>query len=765
MITQRLTTGWQLRLGKEPASFPAPVPGTLRQALLAAGRLPEPNWRDSAQAPLPVEKGCVYTVRFIPQPELLEADETVLCFHGVQGAGEAALNGSPLGWLENLHRVYEFPVTHLLHPGENTLELRFPSQSQEALLQARAGLQNGPEAFPWLPDLGPWRAVELAGWKGACIQEVRIRQTHQNGQTELSLGVSGRSVLEADYTAELIDPQGNSHPFPPGPLRLTVDNPQLWWPRGYGDQPLYTLRVRALDKSGRLLDLWERSIGLRTVALSLEEGQELGFAHVVNGVKIFAMGAVWLPEDVLPARRDPARTRRLLEACAAAGFNCLRVWGGGVYPEEDFYDLCDQLGLLVWQDLMFCRPRFQLTGSLRRELEAETEALVKRLRHHPCLGLWCGSAGGELQALEASPRERADYIRLLEYSLPLIIQEQDPQGACWPSSPSSGGGMDQPEDACRGDSHGLAEALWQNPAESPLGRARYVSALGLASYPCLRTLESFTEPGDRNPFSYVMDLHGGQEAGEILGTIQRHFLFPTSLDTALYASQLAQAEEAGAWLEHLRRNRGRCMGALLWHLNEWRPGVSCASVDYTGRWKPLHYRAKRAFAPLLLSCQMGPGNQAVFCLCNETRHTCHVLVKWALRDRQSRVKREETVSLSVGGLQSAWLDPVDMPEAQPFQDYVSFQLYENGRPISLGTACFVPPKYYRFLDPELSWRQEGEELVVSARAYARGIELQNSAQDLLLSDNDFDMLPGERRLRVLAGETGSLRLRSMYDVL
>lgn len=592
------------------------------------------------------------------------------------------------------------------------------------------------------------------------IEDVRVAQEHTGGRVELRLGLS--LYGNAEVSATLTDPQGNVTEFPNLPMLLTIDRPQLWWPRGYGEQPLYTVRVEA-KTDGKTVDAWERRIGLRTIRMSIEK-DEYGesFAHEINGVKIFAMGAVYISEDSTVSRAAPERTRRLLEDAALANFNCIRVCG--CCPDDFFYDACDELGLLVWQDFMFTCPPCELTPDYAENIRAEVRDNVSRLRHHPCIALWCGNNGLELSAAmgEASPRRKADYIRLFEYIIPTELNRLAPDAFYWPSSPSSGGGFDEPDSLCRGDAH--------PKCSDPREPGRYVSDFGTPSCPCMPTIESFTLPGERNLFSRAMEEHSGARGhtAHIMANIQRHYLCPTSFDTLVYASQLAQAEILRSAAQHYRRHRGRCMGALFRQLNDCRPGISCSSIDYTGRWKALHCFARRFFAPLLLSCEVqyaGPAENGIrLCVTNDTRRPRSVLVKWALRDRFSRVKREETISLTVPPLQSAWLDKVLLPEADIFRDFVSYTLYEKSAPVSFGTVLFAPPKYYEFLDPQLNCRLDGDEIIVTSKAYAQNVEIQNADDDLILTDNYFDMLPGERRVKIIRGKPENLKLRSVYDI-
>ena len=807
MITQSLHEGWTLELAESRRRVPAAVPGSVYGDLLAAGEMEDPYWRDNELKALKrMEGDFLYETAFVPREGMLSGQNVYLRFEGIDTLGEVSLNGVPLGRVENMHRTYEFEVRHLLRQGENALRVRifsptryirehYDPQKADGTPDAMRGFTSLRKAhcmFGWdwgprLPDAGIWRPVTLLGDEGAYIHEVRVRQKHEGGKVELSLGLSASSTAkDVTFTAELTDPQGNVRPFPQSPMCLKIEDPQLWWPRGYGEQPLYTVKVEALS-DGKVLDTWQRRIGLRTATMHIEK-DEYGesFAHEINGLQIFAMGADYIPEDNIRGRITPERTRRLLEDCCAANFNCVRVWGGGYYPDDWFYDICDELGLLVWQDCMFACGTYELTPEFSRNIQEEIAQNVKRLRSHPSLALWCGNNEMEMFVEKGvwapTPRHKADYIRMYEYIIPKVIKEQDPDAFYWPGSPSSGGAFDDPNGQDRGDVHDWGVWHGMQPfADYRKRTARYLSEFGFESFPCLKTIETFTLPEDRNLFSYAMEKHQRCARGNALtmAYLQQMYLYPTSFECALYASQLLQAEAVRYGVEHMRRQRGVCMGTVYWQLNDCWPAASWSSIDYTGRWKALHYFAKRFFAPVLLSCcEEGMLTQSTninaepydmeksiaLAVTNETQATRHLVAKWALRDRMGRIKREETISLSVNALQSVSLPKVNLPEADIFEDYVSYHLYERGRELSGGTAIFSLPKYFRFADPRLGLRLEGDEIVVSSRAYAKGVEIQNSGEDLLLSDNYFDMDPGERRVKILRGKAEGLRVRSVYDI-
>ena len=808
MITQSLNENWTMEVSGKGGRFPARVPGSVYSTLLEAGRMEDPYYRDNEGKALALmENDFLWNLRFTPEEEVLACPHQILRFEGVDTVADIRLNGVLLGHVENMHRTFEFDTAGILRPGENWLDVKIssptrwirekyaesPADGSSDAMRGFANLRKAHCMFGWdwgphLPDAGLWRPVTLLGVDGARLPSVLVRQRHGGGRVTLSIEPQMDYVEEEGitYTVEVTDPQGNSQKWENSPQEVLVEHPQLWWPHGYGEQPLYTVKV-TLYAGDRELDSWQRRIGLRTMTIAREKDQYgESFAHEVNGVRIFAMGADYIPEDNILSRVTPERTRKLLEQCVAANFNCVRVWGGGTYPSDAFYDACDELGLMVWQDFMFACAVYNLTPDFARNIRQEVVDNVRRLRHHPSLGLWCGNNEMEMFVDQGewvrNHRQKADYIRMYEYLIPEVLLTEDPDTFYWPASPSSGGGFDNPNDPTRGDVHYWEVWHGQVPfAEYRKHQFRYLSEFGFESLPCLSTIKTFSQPEDWNLFSYVMEKHQRCAKGSMLtmAYLQQTYLYPTDFETTLYASQLLQADAIRYGVEHFRRIRGICMGAVYWQLNDCWPVASWASIDYTGRWKALHYYAKRFFAPVLLSCceegmlSQDPNVNAEpydleksirLSVSNETREDKACIVKWALRDRTGQVRRQETITLKVPALTSVWLDKVALPEADLFEDYVSYDLYLNDRRVSGGTVIFSLPKYFHYADPQLTCRVEGDEIVVSAKAYAKSVEIQNENEDLRLSDNYFDMNAGETRVKVLSGSTENLRLRSVYDI-
>ena len=352
--------------------------------------------------------------------------------------------------------------------------------------------------------------------------------------------------------------------------------------------------------------MWERTIGLRTVTVCTD-ADEWGnqFAFVVNGQKIFAMGANYIPEDNLLGHLSEERSERLIRDCARANFNCIRIWGGGYYPEDYVYDACDRYGILVWQDLMFACNVYDLNDEFEANILAETADNVKRIRHHACLGLWCGNNEmewgwrdwGRLEGHR--PKYKADYTKIFEMLLPRLVKQVDDQTYYWLSSPSSGGSFDDPNDFNRGDNHYWE--VWHSNKPFTEYRDfyfRFCSEFGFQSFPGKKTLDSFSLPEDQNIFSEVMESHqkNGLANTKIFSYISGYYKYPKDMESIAYISQILQLKAIQYGVEHWRRNWGRCMGSIYWQLNDCWPVASWASIDYYGRWKALHYGAKRFYA-------------------------------------------------------------------------------------------------------------------------------------------------------------------------
>ena len=800
---------WQLRvLGLDKGPIAAAVPGSVYHDLLTAGEIPDPFYRDNEMDALKLMDNDFSYTREIDVPEdFLRSDAVLLRADGLDTLAEISVNGKAVGKADNMHRIWEFDVKDALRPGKNTVKvlLRSPTKfikkayaenpadgSTDAMVGfpalRKAHCMFGWDWGPRLPDAGIWRDIALLGVDTARIRDVYVSQKHEEGKVTCRVVTHVNRLNDQPISASvtITGPDGKTYTGQGLDCEIVIDDPQLWWPAGYGAQPLYTVEV-TLASAGKALDSWKRRIGLRTLTMRREK-DEWGesFCHRVNGVDIFAMGADYIPEDNLLPRVTPERTRALLLDTRAANMNMIRVWGGGYYPDDFFYDICDELGILVWQDFMFACAVYNLNEAFEENVRAEFADNIRRLRHHPSLALWCGNNEMEMFVAYGTwvgcKRQSADYIKMYEYIIPKVLKEEDPATFYWPASPSSGGSFDEPNDENRGDVHYWDVWHGRKPfTEYRKFFFRYASEFGFQSFPCMETIEAFTLPQDRNVFSYVMEKHqrNASANGVIASYLSQMYLYPATLDGFVYASQLLQAQAMQYGVEHWRRNRGRCMGAVVWQLNDCWPVVSWASIDYFGRWKALHYYEKRFFAPVLISCheegilsQNTNVNAEPFALkksarlnvSNETMRPFAGTVTWALRRPDASVIYEGQSAVQVPALSALWLEEKDFSGEDTYGCYFSYELKdEKWQEVGSGTVLFCPPKHFRFENPHLKARLEGDEIVVTADAYARSVEIQCGA-DTLLSDNFFDMNAGEKRVKVLRGKVETLSVRSVYDI-
>lgn len=818
MIKYELNANWQMHRADRGPWYPAAVPGSVYGDLMNAGVMDDPFRGDNEDRALALmDEDYEYVCTFRTEQEWEDEDYAVLRFEGIDTVADIVFNGEVLDSVKNMHRVYEYDIKELLAPAgmDNELKIYFyspnryiqeayeesPTEGSGDAMPGFVHLRKAHCMFGWdwgahLPDAGIWRPVYLLAYSACRIKDVFVRQQHLDGEVQLSLavGVECESPAAAEHIhthVEITDPDGRTGCMPVDHDEdiIAIENPKLWWPRGYGEQPLYTVTVWLADDDDTELDCSVTRIGLRTLTVDTspdEYGNEFAFA--VNGVKIFAMGADYIPEDHLLGRITPDTTRQLLMRAARANYNCIRVWGGGYYPDDWFYDACDELGLIVWQDFMFACASYDLTEDFEEEIEEEFSDNIIRLRNHASLGLLCGNNECETftksREWTSKQSEVHDYIVIFERILPKMVKMLAPQTFYWPSSPSSGGTFDDPDSECRGDRHYWG--VWHGNEPFCAYREhtpRFMSEFGFQSFPALSTIkERITDnPSDLNIFSEVMERHqrNGAANGKIMNYMQQMYRYPTSFDMLIYASQLLQAEAVQMCIEHLRRHRGQCMGVIVWQLNDCWPVASWSSIDYTGRLKALHYYEKRAFSPILISCETQgfmesrktinkyPADYEKsmrLAVTNETTEPQVVTLSWEIRDALGKAKGSHVESFTVPAQSVHWLDKADLSYLREKDEYISYSASVNGEVVSRGTSILSVPKYFHYADPKLEASVSGDEITVTARAYAHAVEIQNETEDLVLSDNYFDMNAGTVTVKVLEGKTEGIRLRSVYDI-
>ncbi|WP_327432499.1 glycoside hydrolase family 2 protein [Streptomyces sp. NBC_01236] len=620
-----LTEGWILR--HEGAAVPAEVPGCVHTDLLAAGVVPDPFLdRNETRVAWVGRREWTYE---IDVPASGGHEQTDLVFDGLDTAAEVRIGGQLLGSVRNMHRSHRFGITGL----QGRLSVRFRSAYTEAEA-VRERLGERPNAYSepfqyirkmacsfgwdWGPTLvtaGIWRPVRLEHWSSARIARVRPVVTVEGSTGLVALHVDvERTRVEADLTVTArvggveataaID--GTS-----GAVRLEVPDPDLWWPRGYGEQPLSDVELTLTGAEGPL-DTWRRRVGFRTVELDRRpDAHGTGFTFVVNGVRLFARGVNWIPDDVFPSRITRERYRGRLTQAAEAGVDLVRVWGGGIYESEDFYDACDELGLMVWQDFPFACAAYPEEQPLRGEVEAEARENVVRLMPHPSLVLWNGNNEnlwgfrdwGWEQRLAGDSWGEGYYLGLL----PRVVAELDPTRPYTAGSPWSGSWDRHPNDPAHGTHHSWEVWNRTDYADYRSEVPRFVAEFGWQAPPAYATLRRALPGETLAPDSPGMLHH--QKADDGNGKLERglapHFPLPDGdFDRWHYLTQVNQARAVAAGIEHWRSHWPRCAGTIVWQLNDCWPVTSWAAIDGDGRAKPLYHELRRLYAERLLTLQL-----------------------------------------------------------------------------------------------------------------------------------------------------------------
>lgn len=788
---------WQFRAESEKKWMSAQVPGCVHTDLRKNDRIPDPFYGANELDLVWIEQtDWVYRAKFKVDSSLLDQDFIELVADGLDTIATLTLNGELVGQTDNMFVGYRFPVKPLLQSGENILEITFSNPwdairardpNPERCIGDKFGgriqlrKQQCASGWDWGPRLntsGIWRPIRLEAWSKNRIEEYFITQSHSENQCDVSIDVkpqrrAARYLVSAALTLngeEVVTASEKAGE----PLKLQVEQPQLWQPNGHGDQPLYELTVE-LREGDNVIDRRTQRIALCEIKLN-QQPDEWGtsFEFLVNGKPVFAKGANWIPAHSF-VNEGEALIDDLLDSAVDAHMNTIRVWGGGIYELDSFYEACLERGLMVWQDFMFACTPYPGDAAFVKQVRAEADYQVRRLRNHAHIALWCGN--NEIiqlhrESLKADKKMRRAYEKIFLETLPKALEKNLPGADYIHTSeinPSDPFGDTANQDS--GDAHfwGVWHAR-QHYSAYEQQHHRFFSEFGMQAYPHVETARTFTESS--NIFGPEMDNHQKNGGGNqiIFHYVAELYRFPKDYPATVYLSQIMQAFCLRYGIEHMRRNMPRTMGAVYWQLNDCWPVASWSSIDFGGRWKALHYAAKRFFAPAMVSVKT-LGSERLHGSTNTPLNDIDAVEiysvydgpeedsgniswqVWSVRENKILLKDETAIKLVPGKVsRRKKLDLADLIQSHGREDLViRTRLQSGGYEDSVNTTFLTAPKRLEFSDPKIKTKvRKGAdgafEIEVSADAIAYQVYLNlDGALPHRFSDNFFDLFPGETK--------------------
>jgi beta-mannosidase len=788
-----LESGWRFREVGKDDWHPATVPGCVHTDLLNDKLIEDPFYRDNEQKLQWIGKtDWEYQTTFNVAPTLLKHQHLELVFEGLDTYANVFLNDTPLLSADNMFRTWRVDTKSMLHAGMNTLRIRFRSPIKEVLpLMAKVNYQlpspndQGEKTYPYTRkaayhfgwDWGPrfvtsgiWKPLYVEAWDDARIEDLHILQkqiTSDAASLTADVEIVSDSSMEAtvvidNLTSKTVAAQskvklsmGANHI----PLDFVIQHPSLWWPNGLGPQNLYSFRARVVV-NGKLSDQAFTRTGLRSLELRQQADKEgKSFEFIINGVPVFAKGGNWIPADSFTTRITKEKYRYLLQSVRDSNMNMLRVWGGGIYESNEFYDLCDEMGILVWQDFMFACSMYPGDKEFLENVRAEAVDNVKRLRNHPSIVIWVGNNEvdtawrnwGWRKNLPASLWD--DYKKIFHGVLPEVCAALDPSRPYWPSSPF--GGMENDPDSLKsGDMH-----YWQVwHAAEPFSvyetqHPRFMSEYGFQSFPQIESVDRYTLPSDRDIQSPVMMAHQKHPRGNqlIREYMLREYPQPKDFESFLYASQVLQAEGIKIGAEHFRRIRPLNMGSLYWQIDDCWPVASWSSIDYYGRWKALQYYARRFYSDLLISPFVEKGEINFYIVSDRTKETA-AQVNVSLLDFDGHVLTSTSKNVAVASLASKSYLSIPVSKLLEGRDKKSVmvvcELLVNGKAVSRNEYFFEPFKNLNMPAPQITWdvvpMRGGFKIALTSDKFAKAVYLSLPNVDGFFSDNYFDLLPGQK---------------------
>jgi len=766
----------------------AKVPGSVHMDLLSNGEIPDPYYRTNEDSLQWIgEKDWTYETDFEADPSLLSMDNIEMIFKGLDTYAKVTLNGVVILNADNYFREWRNNVKHILNKGKNHLTIAFTSpvkinkarkQTDPIPLKYEYAYTRKPAYhFGW--DWGPvfitqgiWQPVLLEGWNDARFENCWVYQQSltdekadivllyeiiADKETTITLSATCENTGQTESNTFYLKKGKNK-----AGLFFTINNPKRWWTHELGDPYLYSFKTSMKEKY-QTIDTISVKTGLRTIKL-VQTPDSLGksFEFELNGKKVFMKGANYIPQDMFVNRPSVQDYEQTILDAKAAHMNMLRVWGGGFYEKDLFYNLCDKNGILVWQDFMFACAMYPGDRHFLENVKKEAEYQVKRLRNHPSIALWCGN--NEVNEgwnhwgwpKDYSPEDSAvvydHYKKLFEQVLPDVVKAYDPDKSYWPSSPL----VNWAEKAnTEGDLHYWGVWHGYYPFEymkKPEHIGRFVSEFGFQSLPEMSSIKKFTLPEDRHINSAVMKLHQKHRVGYpvIDRYRERYYRKPKDFEAYLYVSQVMQAFGMDMGIEAHRRAKPMCMGTLYWQLNDCYPVSSWSSIDYYHKWKALHYKVKQIYKPVLVSPIEENGKLKIY-IVSDFQEPMDATLLVELFDFKGKLINRYSKSVHLPANSSAVYFTEDIRSVTnhlPKEKLVlTAKVITPKQELAYNTFFFVLPKHLKLKKPDIRFtakkENNGYALTFTTNYLAKNLHISTEDGKGTFSNNYFDLIPGQ----------------------
>ena len=769
-----------------------------------------------------------YQASFILSEDILRKQHIELVFEGLDTYADVFLNDTLILTADNMFRTWRIDCKPYLKP-ENNLHIvlkspikiglqklddlgyQLPADNDQSengglgkqrvsIFTRKAGYHFGWDWGPRLVTSGIWRPISIEAWSQARIEDAQIIQNQLDNEnanltmvTEVKVDTLLPATIEvwcqnSQLASEKLQLLAGSHFYE---MDFEINNPKLWWPNGLGEAFLYPITLKLIiDKT--LADTAHIDVGLRTLQLVREpDSAGESFYFEVNGRPVFAKGANYIPNDIFLPRVTPQHYEQVVQAAADANMNMLRVWGGGIYEDDLFYDLCDRHGIMIWQDFMFACAMYPGDNAFLENVHHEATDNVKRLRNHPCLALWCGNneienAWGPYDENRGwgwkqrhSAGERAEiwqaYDTLFHNILPQLVQQLDEKTPYWHSSPSAGMGKLAGEDTPSGDVHYWGVWHGQHPfADYKKYKARFMSEYGFQSFPTMASVAKFTEPQDWDLDSGVMTAHQRSGIGNqrIRAYMENDYVVPQDFEQLLYVSQLLQAEAIRTAIEAHRSAMPYCMGSLYWQLNDVWPVASWSGMDSYGQWKALHYAAREAFKNTIVTVDQ-TDSLLRFIVVSDLAETRKAILQMEVMSFDGDTLFNKNILITIPANQAQEVFAISMPEilakANPQEVLLSVRLMQDVQIIDRALHYFVSPKDMLLPDPEIkldvSKADGGVKIAISADKLVKNLFLMHQSDENHFSDNFFDLPAGETKEVFVATNSASEDFRKDLRIM